>query len=279
MNSTSPASTFSPAIVEASLVRLQQEQKDVSRPLLSVVIPCHNEQGNLPPLVAGIKDALELSGINYEIVFTDDCSTDDSWRVLNDLAAREIRIRIQRFERNAGQSAGIWAGIRAASGSFIATMDADLQNVPTDLPILLTALASDADCVCGSRVANRKHGDNLIRRFSSWFANGMRNWLTRESISDSGCGYRVFRRECVSNLKFFRGMHRFLPTLIRMEGFKVIEIPITHQPRLSGQSHYGVWGRLFTTTYDVFAIRWMQKRMFRFSIAERVNFENPAPGS
>ncbi len=270
------AARLDPVAAGAAIGRLAAAGPNSAAPLLSVVVPCYNEQGNLGLLTAAITRALEPLDLNWEVIVTDDCSSDNSWRVLNELAIASPRIRGQRLRHNSGQSAALWAGIKAARGRFVATMDADLQNAPEDLPALLAAMEG-SDCVCGTRVANRKHGDSLARRMASRLANGVRNWLTNESISDSGCCYRVFRRECVGNLKYFRGMHRFLPTLIRMEGFKVAEVPITHRPRLSGQSHYGVWDRLFASFYDLLAVRWMQSRMTAFRIEETANFLEPSP--
>jgi hypothetical protein len=130
--------------------------------------------------------------------------------------------------------------------------------------------------VCGSRVEQRKKGDSLVRQISSRIANGIRNRLTHETVTDSGCCYRVFRRECAANLRFFKGMHRFLPTLFKIEGYTVVEIPVSHHPRTAGQSHYGVWNRLFASFYDLLAVRWMQKRMFRYEVKEKVNFTDDA---
>jgi glycosyltransferase involved in cell wall biosynthesis len=243
----------------------------IESPALSVVIPCYNEQDNLVPLVTAIADVLEPLKINYEIVITDDCSKDGSWNVLQTLAAQNPRVVAQRFEKNAGQSAALWAGIRAARGQYIATLDADMQNDPRDLPRFLEAMKT-ADCICGNRKARRAEGDNFIRQISSKIANGVRNWITRENVSDSGCCYRMFKRECAADLKFFKGMHRFLPTLFKIEGFTVAEIPVNHQHRLAGVSKYGVWNRLFASSYDLFAVRWMQKRMFRFQVKDRINF-------
>ena len=161
--------------------------------------------------------------------------------------------------------------MKAAHGKFIVTLDADLQNDPRDVPEFLEAL-QQYDCVCGSRVAARKQGDSFIRIVSSRIANWVRNKLSGETISDAGCCYRAFKRECIDNLKFFKGMHRFLPTLIKIEGYTVTEIPIRHNPRASGQTHYGVWNRLFASFYDLLAVRWMKKRMFRYEIAERLNY-------
>ena len=253
----------------AGLVNLWEVQP-VS-PVVSVVIPCYNESGNLPALIEGIGAALQPLQVAYEIIVTDDCSSDGSWELLRKLGADDPRVRGLRFGRNFGQSAALWAGIEAAQGRYIATLDADRQNDPGDLPKFLEA-AKQFDCVCGSRVASREQGDSWLRRMSSRIANGVRNKMTGETVSDSGCCYRLFKRECVANLKFFKGMHRFLPTLFKMEGFSVIEIPVSHHPRFAGQSHYGVWNRLFASFYDLLAVRWMQKRMFRYRIQERVNF-------
>ena len=238
---------------------------------LSVVAPCHNEAENLIPFVTAIRAALDPLKISYEIVLTDDRSTDRTWEMLQELGAKDARIRAVRLAKNSGQSAAVWAAIKAATGQYIATLDADLQNDPADLPQFLEAI-KNSDCVCGNRKANRAKGDSIIRQLSSKIANGIRNWMTHETVTDSACGYRMFRRECVADLKFFKGMHRFMPTLIKIEGYNITEIPVRHHARAAGVSHYGVWNRAFAAFYDLFAVRWMQKRMFRFNVAERINF-------
>ena len=177
---------------------------------------------------------------------------------------------MQRFASNSGESAASWAGLKAARGQYLVTLDADLQNDPKDLPRFLEALKGH-DCVCGTRVETRGQGDNFIRIASSRIANWVRNKLSGEQISDAGCTYRAFRRDCIENVKSFTGMHRFLPTLFKMEGFTVTEIAVTNNPRFAGQSHYGVWNRLFASFYDLLAVRWMKKRMFRYQVAERIN--------
>jgi len=237
---------------------------------LSLVVPCYNEEGNLRPLIEAIREAVEPLELAYEIIVTDDRSTDKSWEILQELAATDPRIRVQRFVSNCGESAASWAGLKAASGQFLVTLDADLQNNPKDLPKFLEALKS-YDCVCGTRVATRGEGDNFVRIASSRIANWVRNKLSGEQISDAGCTYRAFKKECIANLKFFKGMHRFLPTLFKIEGFSVTEIPVTNNPRFAGQSHYGVWNRLFASFYDLLAVRWMKKRMFRYEVAERTD--------
>jgi glycosyltransferase involved in cell wall biosynthesis len=238
-------------------------------PELSIVVPCHNEEGNLPLLVESIDRALAPLDTSYEIIITDDRSSDRSWQVLQQLAAGNSRVRGQRMRENCGESAASWAGMRAARGCYIVTMDADLQNDPADLPRFLEALGQ-ADCVCGTRVESRGKGDNIIRILSSRVANRVRNALSGEDISDAGCTYRAFRRECIGNLKFFRGMHRFLPTLFKIEGFTVVEIPVANNPRLYGSAHYGVWNRLFASFYDLLAVRWMKSRMIDYQIEEQV---------
>lgn len=239
-------------------------------PTLSLVIPCYNEQDNLRPLIEAIRAAIEPLQQSYEVVITDDCSKDNSWPILQELAKADPRIRVQRFAFNCGESAASWAGLKAAAGRYLVTLDADLQNDPKDLPKFLEAL-KNFDCVCGTRVATRGQGDNFIRIASSRIANWVRNQLSGEQISDAGCTYRAFKRECVENLKFFKGMHRFLPTLFKIEGFTVTEISVSNNPRFAGQSHYGVWNRLFASFYDLLAVRWMKKRMFRYQVAERIN--------
>ena len=221
-------------------------------------------------LVAAIREATEPLKRNYEIIIADDFSSDNSWTVLKELATTDARVRGLRFAFNCGQSAALWAGMKAARGKFIVTLDADLQNDPQDAPKLLAAL-ENFDCACGTRIEARKHGDGFVRIASSHIANWVRNKLSGENVTDAGCCYRAFKRECVADLKFFKGMHRFLPTLFKIEGFTVTEIPVRHNPRAAGISHYGVWNRLFASFYDLLAVRWMQRRMFKYKIAEKIN--------
>jgi len=241
-----------------------------TQPEISLVIPCYNEEGNLRELIKAIREAVEPLKFSYEVVITDDCSKDGSWAILKELAAADPRIRVQRFQKNSGESAASFAGLKWARGKYLFTLDADLQNDPKDLPKFLEALQR-FDCVCGTRVKARGEGDNFIKVLSSRIANAVRNRLSGEQISDAGCTYRAFKRECIENLKFFKGMHRFLPTLFKIEGHTVTEIEVGNNPRFAGQSNYGVWNRLFASFYDLLAVRWMKKRMFKYQVAERVN--------
>jgi glycosyltransferase involved in cell wall biosynthesis len=243
---------------------------NMDSPELSFVIPCYNEEGNLLALITAIREAVEPLKLSYEVVMTDDCSQDRTWELLKHLAAGDPRIRAQRFAFNCGQSAALWAGMQAARGRAIVTLDADLQNDPRDLPKLLAALEK-FDCACGSRVAARRQSDGFIKATSSRIANWVRNVLSGENISDAGCCYRAFKRECIADLKFFKGMHRFMPTLFKIEGFTVTEIPIAANHRHAGRSHYGIWNRLFVSFHDLLAVRWMKKRMFKYKIAGKIN--------
>src|SRR5580698_2483794 len=241
-----------------------------SCPEISFAIPCYNEEGNLRELFKAIRAAVDPLNLAYEIIVTDDCSADKSWEILKEYAAADSRVRAIRLAVNRGGSAAQWTAMKAARGKYIVTLDADLQNDPKDLPKFLEAL-KNFDCVCGTRVKVRGAGDNFVRVASSRIANAVRNKLSGEKISDAGCTYRAFKRECIENLKFFKGMHRFLPTLFKIEGHTVTEIAVSANPRFAGQSNYGVWNRLFASFYDLLAVRWMKKRMFRYEIAEKIN--------
>jgi dolichol-phosphate mannosyltransferase len=242
-----------------------------TEPLLSICVPIFNEAENIPLLHDAIVQVVDPAGISAEIVLVDDGSTDQSWKQIEMLVARDPRVRGIKFKTNRGETAASDAGLRAARGRFVMTMDADLQNDPKDIPKFLEALDRGFDCVCGTRVASRGQGDNFLRVASSRIANWVRNKLSDEQISDAGCTYRSFRRECVVKLKLYRGLHRFIPTLLKMEGFTVTEIPVTNNPRLHGQSKYGVWNRLFKSFHDLLAIRWMKSRMLRYEIASQLD--------
>jgi dolichol-phosphate mannosyltransferase len=242
----------------------------IPQPEISVVVPCHNERDNLRPLADAIRAALEPLKRGYEVVLVDDGSNDGSWELLQKMCAEDRRVCGLRLGFQSGQSAAMWAGMRSARGSIIITLDADLQNPPNEIPRFLDALKG-ADCVCGSRVAARAEGDSWVRIASSRIANWVRNRLSGETISDAGCCFRAFRKECIAEVKFFKGGHRFLPTLIKMEGFSVVEIPIGHNPRHAGSAHYGVWNRLFKSFGDLLAVRWMKTRTIRYQISEKLN--------
>jgi glycosyltransferase involved in cell wall biosynthesis len=241
-----------------------------SKPEISIVAPCYNERENLQPLADALREVMEPLGLAYEVVLVDDGSRDGSWERLEELGRADNHVRALQFASNCGQSAALWAGIQAARGETIVTLDADLQNPPSEIPRLLKAL-KDADCVCGTRLAARAQADGWVRRTSAQIANSVRNRLSDETISDAGCCFRAFRRKCVANVNFFRGGHRFLPTLIKMEGYRVVEVPVKHNPRRAGRSHYGIWNRLFKSSADLLGIRWMKTRALCYQVAETIN--------
>jgi glycosyltransferase involved in cell wall biosynthesis len=228
------------------------------------VVPFYNEADNVEPLHREVDAALaDLPG-GVEFVYVDDGSVDDTRARLLALAKRDPRIRVVRLQPNSGQSAALEAGFRAASGEITVTLDGDLQNDPADIPRLLAELERH-DVVNGVRVDRR---DGLVRRVSSRIGNGFRNWVTRESVTDVGCSLRAMRTAQVKRVKLFRGMHRFLPTLLRMEGATVTEIPVSHRPRRHGSSKYGIGNRAFVGFVDVLAVRWMQSRTRRYDARE-----------
>jgi len=234
---------------------------------LSLVIPVYNEEDNVPVLAGEITAALDGRGLRYEVMFVDDGSTDGSPRVLAELAAREPRFRVLRLARNSGQSAAMAIGFRHARGRLTATLDSDLQNDPADIPRLLDELDDAVDVVCGVRARRR---DDWLRRLSSRVANAVRNRLTAESIADVGCTLRVYRTPFVAELPMFTGMHRFLPTLLRLEGARIKEVPVNHRPRLHGTPKYNIRNRIWRALVDLFAVRWMQRRWIDLRAVEEV---------
>src|SRR5882757_3471165 len=240
--------------------------ESANRPVLSICVPVYDEAENLPLLHDAIIKVVDPINLATEIILVDDGSKDDSWKQIEALVRKDPRVRGIKFAYNCGETAASDAGMRAARGQYVMTMDADLQNDPKDIPKFIETLNQGWDCVCGSRVANRGKGDSFVRVASSRIANWVRNKLSDEEISDAGCTYRAFKRECVDKLKLYRGLHRFIPTLLKMEGFTVTEIPVRNNPRVHGESKYGVWNRLFKSFRDLLAIRWMKSRLLNYQV-------------
>jgi dolichol-phosphate mannosyltransferase len=237
-----------------------------SKPDVSVVIPSHNERDNLPQLVEEILAAEKASGRRFEIVVVDDQSSDDSWNVLLKLAQKHPQVVARRMEKQSGQSAALSAGFDIARGAVVVTMDADLQNDPADVPKLLKVVESgEADCAIGWR---RDRRDPLSKKVISKVANGVRNWMTSETVKDTGCGLKVFRREALAKIARFNGMHRFFPTLVKMHGWTVAEVPVNHRPRTRGKTHYNIFNRFLRPMQDLLAVRWLQKRTLRYQLQE-----------
>jgi len=236
-------------------------------PEISLVIPVYNEEENLPILEGEIRAAMEATGRPYEVIYVDDGSSDGSPEVLRALAQKDPRIRVIRQRRNHGQSAALDAGFRHARGSVVVTLDADLQNDPADIPRLLERIG-EYDVVSGVRARRR---DSWVRKMSSRIANGVRNRVTHESVTDVGCTLRACRTEFLRRIPVFNGMHRFLPTLLRMEGARVTEVPVNHRPRLHGQPKYNIRNRLFRALADLYGVRWMQTRWVDRGLSEEID--------
>ena len=231
---------------------------------LSLVIPAYNERDNLAPLLMEI--GVALAGHAYEVIVVDDGSSDGTLAALKSLRPHHPQLHIIAFERNAGQTAAFAAGFRAARAPVVVTMDADLQNDPADIPRLLETMNSTgATAVAGYRASRR---DTAWKRLQSRIANGVRNRLNGEVIRDTGCSLKAFRTEAVQSLPLFAGMHRFLPTLIKMQGGTVSEVPVGHRPRRHGATKYGMWNRVWRSLVDAFAVRWMQSRALRYHVRE-----------
>jgi dolichol-phosphate mannosyltransferase len=248
---------------------------------LSVIAPAHNEQANVGPLVDGITAALSPLGITYEIVIVDDGSTDETPTVLRQKMLACPWLRVVRMcdtppGRGHGQSAAFHAGFRASRGELIAVLDADMQNDPADIPAMLERLAAErADMVQGDRSAAR--ADGLVRRATSLVGRIFRRVLLGDTIRDTGCSLRVMRREVALALPLeYRGIHRFIPLTAKKLGFRVIEMPVNHRPRASGEAKYGIWNRALPGLIDCLAVRWMNSRRRPVAYIE-VHASDPLP--
>jgi glycosyltransferase involved in cell wall biosynthesis len=222
------------------------------RPWLSVVLPVRDERDALPGLTVELEKVLDQMSAPWEIVFVDDASRDGSLAWARSRAGRSPRIRVVALDRHRGQASALGAGFAAARGAVIATLDADGQNDPADLPRLLALLSEEVDVVCGVRARRR---DAAHRRIVSRCANAVRNRLTGESIDDVGCSLRVMRARYARGVRLERGLHRFLPTLLRLEGARIVETPVSHRPRERGRSKYGLLDRLPEAVRDLWTVR------------------------
>jgi dolichol-phosphate mannosyltransferase len=230
-------------------------------PRVSVVVPLFNEEANMPILQSELRAA--LGGLDHEIIFVDDGSIDRTVERIENAA----NVRVLRFAKNAGQTAAIYAGLQAARGATAVLIDGDLQNDPADIPKLLAEISRGADLVCGYR-AQRK--DTLVKRLTSRVANFVRSRFTKDGVRDTGCTLKAMRRECIGALVPFKGMHRFIPALIRAAGYRLVEIPVNHRPRRFGRSKYGLSNRALRATIDMFGVRWLLSRRLNYKVRDRV---------
>jgi dolichol-phosphate mannosyltransferase len=226
-------------------------------PAVSVIVPLFNEEENMSILQLELNAA--LGGIDHEIIFVDDGSVD---RTVERIVTAP-NIQVIRFEKNAGQSAAIYAGLEAARGATAVLIDGDLQNDPADIPRLLAEIDRGADLVCGYR-AQRK--DTLVKRLTSRIANFVRSRFTKDGVRDTGCTLKAMRCECANELVPFKGLHRFIPALVKAAGYRLVEIPVNHRPRRFGQSKYNLGNRALRATIDMFGVRWLLSRRLNYEV-------------
>ena len=235
-------------------------KRSTSSPEISVIVPVYNEEENVPILQAELKAALRA--IDHELIFVDDGSADHTVERIE----TDPNVRVIRFEKNAGQSAAMYAGLQAAHGAILVLIDGDLQNDPADIPKLVSEISKGADLVCGYRALRR---DTRVKRLTSRIANAVRSRYTKDGVRDTGCTLKAMRRECVGALVPFKGMHRFIPALIKDAGYQLVEIPVNHRPRRFGQTKYGLGNRAVRATMDMFGVRWLLSRRLKYKIREQ----------
>lgn len=234
---------------------------------ISVVVPFYNEKGNITPLVEQISSALSETDKTFEIVLVDDASTDGSFDEAVECTKTHKELRILQLNVNSGQSEAIIAGIRNANGLLVATLDADLQNDPADIPLLLENMG-DFDMICGYRA---KRNDNWWRRLCSKIANWVRRMICPDPVRDTGCSLKLFKKEIYDFAPYFRGGHRFLATLAVAQGYTVTEMAVKHHARTCGVTKYGAWGRLKKSFFDLFGMSWLMSRRIRAKVAKEVS--------
>ena len=231
---------------------------------LSLVIPAYNEQEVVPELLTRVSAALEKIGKPFEVIIVDDGSTDQTPTMLAEAMGRLPWLRVIRMTANRGQSAAFDAGFKAAGGQIIATIDADLQNDPEEIPRLVPML-DGYDMITGWR---KKRQDSTFRLIQTHIANRIRNWISDETINDSASSLKLYKRHCLAGIQLYTGMHRFMPTLVKMRGYTVLETPVKHSPRYAGVAKYGFRNRALRAFFDLLAVRWMKKRALRYEATE-----------
>lgn len=225
-----------------------------ANPHISVVIPVYNEAESLAQLQSELTKV--LTDYDHELIFVDDGSDDNSLQMIH----RGSRVRVLEFAKNTGQSAAIYAGLRAARGAVLVLIDSDLQNDPNDIPRLLVEIERGADLVCGFRT---KRKDTWFKRLQSKIANAVRSRFTKDGVRDTGCTLKAMRRECREALVAFYGMHRFIPALIKGAGYRIVEVPVQHRARQYGSSKYSFGNRAWRATIDMIGVRWLLSRQFQ----------------
>ncbi|TDT67888.1 glycosyltransferase involved in cell wall biosynthesis [Hypnocyclicus thermotrophus] len=231
---------------------------------ISVIIPVYNEKDNIKPMIEKVENALKKQFKNYEIIYVNDGSTDGSEEILNSIAKTNKNVKVFHFTENNGQTAALAAGFEKCNGDLVVTMDGDMQTDPEDIYVLLPYI-KEYDVVNGKRATRE---DGFSRKLASQLGNGIRNFITNDNITDTGCPLKLFKKEVVKKFQLFNGMHRFLPTLAKIYGHSVIEVPVRHYDRQFGTSKYKTWGRALRGLKDALAVRWMKSRVLMYKIKE-----------
>lgn len=232
----------------------------------SVVIPLKNEEENIVDLINELEPVMQGLGSSWELICVDDGSTDGTLSLLSSLAKEKPFLRILSFDRNYGQSCAFDAGFKNARGEWVITLDGDRQNDPADIPKLLAA-TDRGDLVCGHRMNRR---DPWTKKITSALANFVRGRFCRDEVKDTGCSLKIYRADCLHRIKMFKGMHRFLPALFKIEGFRIAEVPVSHRERIKGKTKYNFFNRSFNTIADMLAVRWMWKRRLNYRIDKEI---------
>jgi len=243
-------------------------RENEAAPAVSVVVPVRNEAGNIAPLVAEIERS--LAGTSFEIVYVDDGSTDATGAELASLRQSRSWLRQIRHATSCGQSAAVRSGVRHARAPIMLTLDGDGQNDPSFLPQLHSALVADPriGLIAGQRVGRKDTG---FKKFQSRIANGVRGFVLRDGTRDTGCGLKAFRRDVFLALPYFDGLHRFLPALVRREGYDIGYVDVVDRQRRHGVSNYGLWDRLWVGILDLFGVWWLIRRRKRVPDAMEVD--------
>jgi dolichol-phosphate mannosyltransferase len=236
----------------------------MNRPEYSVVIPLMNEEENIQDLIEELRPIMKGLQKPWELICIDDGSTDQTLQVLQKLRTQMPELRVISFERNFGQTSAFDAGFRSALGQYVITLDGDRQNDPRDIPKLV-ALAASHDLIVGWR---KQRQDSLIKKMTSTIANFVRGRVCKDHMHDTGCSLKLYRKSALDAIQLFHGMHRFLPALFLMKGFRVTEIPVNHRKRAKGKTKYNFFNRSFNTVADMLAVRWMGSRLLQYKVKQ-----------
>jgi glycosyltransferase involved in cell wall biosynthesis len=222
---------------------------------VSVIAPAYNEEDNIPPLCKKIKTAMR--GLDYEVIFVDDGSTDDTYKNL--LKIKDTRFKVIHLKKHKGKDFAVYKGINESKGGIIATIDSDLQDDPNDLPMMIEELGNKYDCICGWRYQRK---DTAVKRVSSKIANIIYRMLFSVSLHDNNCPLKIFKRECITKVKYFKNFHRFISVMIHLQGFKIKEHKVRNYPRIHGVSKYGL-ERFVINIKTILAIKFRYRELLK----------------